>query len=249
MAGITAYGAYVPVNRLERSQLGGGSGGPGERAVAGFDEDSITMAVAAAQDCLKGLRQADLLYFASTTATYREKQAASLIAGALDAVRGGGATSALVTMADCRMGAPGGSNEAAFGDASAAFVFGSENVLATVRASYSVTADFTGNWRGPADSFVSSWEERFSIGKGFIPLVAEAVAGVLKQAGVTPGDCSLPGSGRTACGCRPRCTSGIPSGWTWRLRSGGRPESPIRRFPSSSTRCATTEARPSWRSP
>ena len=42
MAGISAYGAYVPMLRLAL----GKKGGP-EKAVANWDEDAVTMAVAA----------------------------------------------------------------------------------------------------------------------------------------------------------------------------------------------------------
>ena len=50
MVGIVSYGAYVPLHRL----------GPGtrgwmaqtEKAVASWDEDSLTMAVEAALDCI-----------------------------------------------------------------------------------------------------------------------------------------------------------------------------------------------------
>lgn len=216
MVGITAFGAYIPVNRLPHRQLGGGRG---ERAVAGHDEDSVTMAVAAALDCLGGQagpHRPDLVYHASTTAPYREKQAAATLAGALalddhvrsadfadslragaaamlaalDAVAGGGVQTALVTAADCRLGAPGGSSEAAFGDAAAAFLFGREHVLAELRASHSVTADFTGNWRTPGDRFVQNWEERFIVGEGYVPLVTAAVRGVLEKANLGPGDCA-----------------------------------------------------------
>jgi hydroxymethylglutaryl-CoA synthase len=50
MAGIVSYGAYIPYYRLPRSviaQMWGSPGGRGEKAVAGFDEDPITMSVAA----------------------------------------------------------------------------------------------------------------------------------------------------------------------------------------------------------
>lgn len=214
MAGIVAYGAYVPVHRLERRRFGGGAG---ERAVAGADEDSLTLAVAAAADCLAGLGpspQPDLVYFASTTAPYREKQAAATLIGALDlgetirsadfadslragaaamlagldAVRGQSAACALVSIGDCRPGAPGSSTEATGGDGAAAFVFGNEGVLAEVVATCSVSADFVGGWRAPDAPFVSSWEERFSIGEGYLPLVSAAARGVLAKAGLAAAD-------------------------------------------------------------
>ena len=82
MAGITSYGAYIPLHRLSRTEIArawGEGEAPGEKAVANFDEDSLTMAVAAARDCLKGIDPGSIegLYFASTTAPYKEKQTAA----------------------------------------------------------------------------------------------------------------------------------------------------------------------------
>ena len=87
MVGIVAHGAYVPRYRLGPETSGWGSSQ--ERAIANFDEDSVTMAVAAGQDCLNGgqgldRRQIDGLLFASSTAPYVEKQGAAIIATALD---------------------------------------------------------------------------------------------------------------------------------------------------------------------
>ncbi len=83
MIGIKSYGAYIPVYRLSANELArawGGRGGKGEIAVANYDEDSITMAVEAAVDCLSGMEYsiADGLYFASTTPPYDEKVSASM---------------------------------------------------------------------------------------------------------------------------------------------------------------------------
>jgi hydroxymethylglutaryl-CoA synthase len=86
--GIVAYGSYIPSTRLPLSMIHGDrarEGGP-EKAVAGFDEDAITMAVEAATDCLTGVDRSkvDAVYFATTTSPFREKQAAAFIAKALD---------------------------------------------------------------------------------------------------------------------------------------------------------------------
>ena len=60
MTGIAAYGAYVPFTRLPLALIAGRpavDGGP-EKAVAYTDEDSVTMAVAAAVvDCESNERQ------------------------------------------------------------------------------------------------------------------------------------------------------------------------------------------------
>ncbi|HSW40629.1 MAG TPA: 3-hydroxy-3-methylglutaryl CoA synthase, partial [Acidobacteriota bacterium] len=85
MAGITSIGAYVPRYRLSLADIAAfwrAKGPVGEKAVAGFDEDSLTMAVAAGRDCLgRNGGEADALYFATTTAPYREKQSAAVMAG------------------------------------------------------------------------------------------------------------------------------------------------------------------------
>jgi len=75
MVGITSYGAYIPLHRLSKAEIArawGESPVPGEKAVANHDEDSITMAVAAGMDCLKGIdmKTLDGLYFASTAFPY-----------------------------------------------------------------------------------------------------------------------------------------------------------------------------------
>ena len=46
MVGITSFGAYVPFYRLNRDELArawGTRSGGGQKAVAGHDEDSVTM--------------------------------------------------------------------------------------------------------------------------------------------------------------------------------------------------------------
>ena len=89
MANIASFGAYVPLHRLGRKEMGeawGVPSVPGERAVANFDEDSITMAVTAGLECIAGIDPSDVggVYFASTTPPYSEKQCAPVVAGALD---------------------------------------------------------------------------------------------------------------------------------------------------------------------
>src|SRR2546427_6241303 len=88
MVGITSYGAYLPMLRLPLAAIGGGAAKPGgpEKAVANWDEDAVTMAVAAAIDCLRGVERAsvDGVLFASTSYPFKEKQGAAIVARALD---------------------------------------------------------------------------------------------------------------------------------------------------------------------
>ena len=77
MSGITAYGAYIPRGRLSKQAIAEANSwfdaslkslSRGERAICNWDEDSITMAVEAANNCLCSKPDIDLssLYLAST---------------------------------------------------------------------------------------------------------------------------------------------------------------------------------------
>src|SRR3972149_4454358 len=150
MVGITSVGVYLPVYRLQRDEIArmwvGRSAG-GSRAVAGYDEDTVTMALAAVLDCLaRGGQSADGLSLATTTAPYKEKQSAAIVAAAadlpeachtadftgslrapaialkaaIDAVRAGSAKNVVVVAADCRPGAARGTLEQTPGGGAAA---------------------------------------------------------------------------------------------------------------------------------
>jgi 3-hydroxy-3-methylglutaryl CoA synthase/uncharacterized OB-fold protein len=218
MAGIVSYGSYVPYRRLKRAaiaQLLGGVPGKGERAVASFDEDSVSMAVEALREALRNApaRDTQVLFFATTTPPYGEKLNAAIIGAATqlpveirasdltgsvragisamlqaeDAVRGG-AKQAVAVMADCRLGAPEGKAEQSIGDAAAAFVFGNTNVIAEIEASASLTREFLDTWRAPGERFGHSWEERFSLTQAYGPILAKIIRTVLEKAKVAPGD-------------------------------------------------------------
>ena len=94
MTGICSYGGYVPRYRLNRGLVYQAMGwmnpanianAAGEKAVANFDEDAITMAVAAGIDALKGVDRSTVggAYFASTTMPYKERLNAGIITAAL----------------------------------------------------------------------------------------------------------------------------------------------------------------------
>ena len=214
MVGIAAYGAYVPRYRLGATTAGWNSGT--ERSVANFDEDSVTMAVAAGLDCLRGRdRQAvDGLIFASTTPPYAEKQCAAIIAealdlrrdifsadvtdvlragtnglkAALDSVAAGSAKQVLVIASDSRQGAPKGDTERNSGDGAAAFLVSQENTIASLEGFYSITDNILDNWRSAQDPFVRSWEERFATEEGLERILGEAVSGYFQQQGSAAGD-------------------------------------------------------------
>ena len=223
MVGITSYGAYVPMYRMERmviwSAIGWATGiapQPGEKAVANYDEDSLTMAVAAGLDCLNGFDRGkiDGLYLATTTATHKERQSSGMVTTALDlredvrtadfgdsikagttainaaidAVKAGSARNLMVIATDSRLGAAGGSAEQLFGDGAAALMIGDEGVVASLEGSFSLTEDLMDVWRADGDTFIRTWEERFIRDEGYMKIMPKAAAGLLAKYKLSLGD-------------------------------------------------------------
>jgi len=219
MVGIVSYGAYIPIHRLSREKLDqvwGGGAGKGEKAITNWDEDSITMAVEAGTDCLKGIERGSVnaLYFATTTPPYKEKQSASIIAAALDlnediiaadfanslrsgtiairaaldAVKAGSAKKVLVIASDCRIPPPNSAFEPLFGDGAAAFLIGEDGVAAEIEGSYYLTSEFIDVWRLEYDIVPRTWEDRFTLEQGYQPHLRKAVAALLKAHNSTSKD-------------------------------------------------------------
>lgn len=225
MTGICSYGGYVPRYRLDRklvfSAMGWMNAGNialsrGEKAVANFDEDSITMAVAAGADALKGIDPTTIggVYFASTTMPYKERQNAGIISAALgandniraadfggalkagttallsaiEAVQAGSLNNVVVCVAECRLAKPAAPQELIFGDAAAALVVGNQDVIAEFKGSYSITHDFVDHYRGGFAKFDRQWEDRWIRDLGYDQLIPEAVNGLLKKTGLKATD-------------------------------------------------------------
>jgi len=184
--------------------------------VANFDEDSVSMAVAAAIDCLNGREREEIdgLLFATTTPPYAEKQCASIIAtaldlrrdiftaditdvlragttalkSALDSVAAGSAKNVLVVASDNRQGAPKGEAERNSGDGAVAFIISEDAVIAEQAGSYTITENMMDTWRSAGDQFVRSWEDRFAIEEGLERIMGEAVSGFMEKEGVSVKD-------------------------------------------------------------
>jgi hypothetical protein len=77
---LTGYAAYLPRYRLSGVDIGLLRG---DRVVASFDEDSTTMAVAAAAEAIDGHRLPTNLYFATSSPAYADKTNATAIHAAL----------------------------------------------------------------------------------------------------------------------------------------------------------------------
>ena len=209
MSGITRYGSYVPYFRLTRAAIGGGQG---ERAVASYDEDSVSMAVEAARDAVRGAPSIDTLILATTSPPYAEKLNTAMLQAALDLPSGVrslelGSSSrmglaalllgadiatagdrALVCASDVVIGAPGGAREGQSGDAAVAFLTGNDDeAVARFIGRASATTEVLDVWRLPEDAFAKQWEERF--GANILgPVLNDTATRALQASGVEPTD-------------------------------------------------------------
>ncbi|KZY57209.1 3-hydroxy-3-methylglutaryl CoA synthase [Erythrobacter sp. HI0063] len=222
MIGITGYGAYLPRLRMRRQAIAEANAwyapnirGKGTRTLANWDEDVVTMAVAAARDCLgRGDDRGNIaaLMLASTTLPFAERLNGAIVARALtldrsvaasdvggsqragltalqhalDAVAAGRGD-ALVLSADARRARPGSGSELAFGDGAAALTIGSEGVLAQFLGSASESVDFVDRFRLAGEPFDYVWEERWVRDEGMSKMMPGVIGAALADAGIDPG--------------------------------------------------------------
>ncbi len=214
--GILAFGAYIPRRRLQRAAIhaankwfapGLAGLAKGERAVANWDEDAVTMAVEAARDCLTGIDRAtvDGLTLASTTLPFADRLNAGIVKEALtlgDATRATdaagslrAATSALLAAfesdrtqlcvaADLRKARAASEGELMQGDGAAALLVGRGDVIARVLATHSVTSDFVDHFRRAGATFDYGWESRWIRDEGYTRLLGGAIGDALAAAGI-----------------------------------------------------------------
>jgi 3-hydroxy-3-methylglutaryl CoA synthase len=186
----------------------------GERSMCNWDEDAMTMAVAAARDCLVGMDKGKVnaAYLASTSLPFKDRQNCGILAAALnlpeaglvtadftaslksgttalltgiDAVRGEGKDSVLVAASDARQTKSAWFFEMWFGDGAAAMLLGKDNVIAEFKGAHSVSCDFVPTYRGANSKFDYGWEERWIREEGFSKIIPAAIAGLLEKCGVT----------------------------------------------------------------
>jgi 3-hydroxy-3-methylglutaryl CoA synthase len=219
-AGITGYGSYIPRLRLSRQAVAQANawyapqfaGRKGTRSMANWDEDSLTMAVAAARDCLGADDERGHIgsvQLVSSTLPFAERlnagvvcealtleegvealdmggspsAALSAVLGALDRVNARGGN-ALVIATDHRKTRAASSQELDYGDGAAALTLGRENVIAEVLGSATLTVDFVDHFRRAGEDIDYHWEERWVRDEGIGKLGPRAIASALQKAGV-----------------------------------------------------------------
>ncbi len=225
MIGIVGYGGYLPRLRLSRRAVVEANAwyapnlmGKGTRTMANWDEDSITMAVAAARDCLGAAEDRShvrSVFLASSTLPFTERlnagvvcealtlgddveamdlvgaqrAALSAVAQAVARVQCGGGI-ALVVAADARKTRAASPQELDYGDGAAALLLGSENVIAEYLGAGTLTTDFVDHYRAAGEDIDYHWEERWVREEGIGKLVPQAIGRALAQAKVEAGQIS-----------------------------------------------------------
>lgn len=220
--GITAFGAYIPKIRLQRSAIVEANSwfnpglkrlGRGERAVSNWDEDSITMAVEAARDCLHGQDRESLtgVFLASTSMPFADRQNSVIVKEALNlgddlatfdvtgsqraglsaltqalAMSENSGQPKLCIASEMPKTRPASEAELLRGDGAAALLVGSEQVLAQHLATFNISADFVDHFRNSDKEFDYEWEARWIREEGYGKIVPQAVKGVLEKAKLDP---------------------------------------------------------------
>ena len=188
----------------------------GERSMCNWDEDAITMAVAACRDCLRGRnkRELDALYLASTTLPFGDRQNAGIVSAALnlrddmitadytasqkaattalitafESIKSGERKNILVAASDSRQTRTAYFYEMWFGDGAAAVTVGDTDVIAEYKGSYSMSCDFVDHYRGADKKYDYVWEERWTRDAGYAEIIPRVVNGLFAKLGITMDD-------------------------------------------------------------
>lgn len=223
MVGVVGFGGYVPRLRLSRAAAVEANGwfnpglrahARGHRSMCGWDEDTLTMAVEAARDCLNGDRPDDIanVLVASTTFPFDDRQNASVAVAALNlpedvatmdvggsqragttalvnalaklSTQEGASQLTLLLAADKRRTKSSGAEELLYGDGAAALLLGTEREVAEFVAAEQVSSDFLDHFRGGDARFDYGWEERWVRDEGYLKIVPPVIEKLLQDAGI-----------------------------------------------------------------
>jgi hydroxymethylglutaryl-CoA synthase len=222
MVGITSFAGYVPRRRMPRSVIAEAnqwfnpllaSMARGERAMANWDEDAVTMAVEACRGCLPPGERASCtaIYLASTTLPFADRQNAGIVAAALQmpaavttmdvcgsqraattallsALRAAAAVRPgeriLVAASDKRKALVASSQEMQFGDGAAAVAVGRDGVIAELIGAHAESVEFVDHFRPSDAEYDYGWEERWVRDEGYTRILGSAAKHCLETAGI-----------------------------------------------------------------
>ena len=206
-SGLLSYGTYVPRRRLQRSSIhdnnkwfapGLGGLAKGEKAISGWDEDPITMAVEAGRNCVNSIDRSvvEALSLSSTTLPFADRSNSGVVKEAMNLSDGisvsdrtgsmRAATTALLDAlhgnrtqlclaADRRKTKIASAEEMTYGDAAAALLVGSGDVIANYLGGKSVSIDFVDHFRATESDYDYAWEARFTRDEGYQKILGSTI--------------------------------------------------------------------------
>ena len=221
--GLLATTCYLPRLRLERAEvlaqhrwMAPGLRGlaKGQRTIANWDEDSVTMAVEAAHLLSRARPDARVgeLTLASTTLPFADRLNAGIVAGALglgeSAIlrdvassaraalaelaaalrRPAGSAMMLLLAAEHRIARPASAQEMIQGDGAAGALIGDGAAIAEFVAHRSRHADLVDHFRESGQLHDYSWEERWVRDEGYMKIAVGTLKECLAAANVSAGD-------------------------------------------------------------
>ncbi len=227
MIGIVGYGSYVPAYRIKSSTIANQWGDDAsaiekgllikEKTVPGMDEDTVTIAVAAAKNALKRAqidpKKIGAVYIGSESHPYVVKPSGSILIDALGIgpevhvadfefackggseamfvayshVKSGNMDYAMGIGADTSQGAPGDALEYSASAGGSAFIMGKKNVLAEILFTYSYTSDTADFWRREYQHYPRHGG-RFTGEPAYFKHLLGAARGILDKSGMKPED-------------------------------------------------------------
>lgn len=210
--GITAVGGYLPLLRLDRKAAArelSWSGLPmpraGTRAVAGWDEDALTMAVEAARGLMADAPPA-ALRFASTSAYFTDRAQSAIAVDALALPRSTRSTDAansrraatgalldallgqaseIVTAGEKRQTQAGSAAQLAFGDGASAVRTGPD-AAARLAGHATLSHDLIDRYASQDHPASYAYEERFVRDVAVAELLVPAIKAACADAGIAP---------------------------------------------------------------
>lgn len=227
VVGLVGFGVAIPCRRIRTSEIArvwgkdgekvGAGLGLKEKAVAGFDEDSCTLAVEASRIALEtaGIdpQKIGAVYVGSESKPYAVKPTASIVADAIGAtpdltaadlefackagtagaqaclgmVKAGQIDYGLAVGSDTAQGRPGDALEFTAGSGAGAWLIGAKNVVAECTHTYSFTTDTPDFWRRQHAEFPMH-AGRFTGEPAYFKHVTSAAKGLMQRVGSTPKD-------------------------------------------------------------
>jgi hydroxymethylglutaryl-CoA synthase len=214
-ASLKSVSGYLPLLRFDRKVAraelrwsGLGGTGRGRRAVAGWDEDALTMAVEAARGVLDA-GEPESAVFASTSSPFMDRSMAGVLIEALRLGSGvlaqdtansrraavtallkalkGGATE-LVAAGEKRAALPGSAQNLNWGDGAAAALVGPGEGIARLLGSATVNADLLDIFTDTGHGLPYAAEDRFVRDQAVADVYVPAVKDALEKAGVMASD-------------------------------------------------------------